>query len=49
MNNFLPEGMGLQRGGYTPEALRKARQEGTILQAPALLCTQAHDMLGDLG
>ena len=49
MNNFLPEGMGLQRGGYTPEALRKARQEGTILRAPALLCTQAHDLLVDLG
>jgi len=49
MNNYLPEGMGLQIGSYTPEMLRKARQEGTILQAPVLLCTPAHDLLVDLG
>ena len=49
MNNYLPEGMGLRRGGFTPELLRRAKQEGTILQAPVLLCTQEHDLLVDLG
>ena len=49
MNNYLPEGMGLRRGGYTAEQLRKARQDGTILQAPAILCTPEHDLLVDLG
>ena len=49
MNNYLPEGMGLRRGGFTPDLLRRAKQEGLILQAPALLCTQEHDLLVDLG
>ena len=49
MNNYLPEGMGLHRGGYTAEQLRKARQDGAILQAPAILCTPEHDLLVDLG
>lgn len=49
MNHYLPEGMDLHLGGFTPEALRHARQEGTILQAPALVCTQSHDLLVDLG
>ena len=49
MNNYLPEGMGLQRGGYTTEQLRRAKVEGTILQAPVLLCTQERDLLVDLG
>ena len=49
MNCYLPEGMGLQRGGYTPELLRKAKAEGTILQANVLLCDSAHDLLVDLG
>ncbi len=49
MQNYLPEGMALHRGGYTMETLRKARQDGTILQASALVCTQEHDLLVDLG
>lgn len=49
MNNYLPEGMGLPRGGYTPELLRRAKAEGTILQAPVLLCTQEQDLVVDLG
>lgn len=49
MNYYLPEGMGLRRGGFTPEVLRRARQDGSILQAPALLCTQEHDLIVDLG
>ena len=49
MNNYLPEGMGLRHGGYTPEQLRRAKLEGTILQAPVLLCTREHDLLVDLG
>lgn len=49
MNTYLPEGMGLRRGGFTPELLRKAKTEGTILQAPAILCTECHDLVVDLG
>ena len=49
MKNYLPEGMGLCRSGFTPEQLRRAKQEETILQAPVLLCTQEHDLLVDLG
>lgn len=49
MNYYLPEGMGLRRGGFTPELLRKAKAEGAILQAPALLCDERHDLLVDLG
>ena len=49
MNYYLPEGMGLRRGGFTPELLRKAKAEGTILQAPAVLCDEKHDLLVDLG
>ena len=49
MNYYLPEGMDLRRGGFTMEALRKAYTDGTILQAPAVVCTEAHDLLVDLG
>lgn len=49
MNYYLPEGMGLRRGGFTPELLRRAKAEGTILQAPAVLCDEKHDLLVDLG
>ena len=49
MNYYLPEGMGLRRGGYSQEGLRKARMEGTVLQAPAIVCTEEHDLLVDLG
>lgn len=49
MNTYLPEGMGLRKGGYTAEQLRKARNEGTILQAPVILCTEGHDLVVDLG
>lgn len=49
MNYYLPEGMGLRRGGYTPDLLRRAKQEGTVLQAPVLLCTQERDLVVDLG
>ena len=49
MNLYLPEGMGLRRDGYTPELLRRAKTEGTILQAPVLLCTPERDLIVDLG
>lgn len=49
MSNYLPEGMGLRRNGYTPEQLRRAKQEGTVLQAPVLLCTQERELVVDLG
>lgn len=49
MNYYLPEGMALCRGGFSPDILRRARQEGTILQAPALVCTQEQELLVDLG
>lgn len=49
MNYYLPEGMDLHRTGFTMEDLRKARSEGTILQAIAVVCTENHDLLVDLG
>lgn len=49
MTQYLPEGMGLQSGSFTPDQLRKACQDGAILQAPAVVCTQDHDLLVDLG
>lgn len=49
MNYYLPEGMGLRRGGHSQEGIRKARAEGTILQAPVVVCTEQHDLLVDLG
>lgn len=49
MSHYLPEGMDLHKNGYSPEALRKARAEGTILQAVAVVCTESHDLLVDLG
>ena len=49
MNFYLPEGMDLRRGGYTPDQLRKAKADGTILQASVVVCTEAHDLLVDLG
>ena len=49
MNFYLPEGMGLRRGGYSAEYLRKAKTEGLILQAPVVVCTQSHDLLVNLG
>lgn len=49
MNDYLPEGMGLRRGGFTLELLRRAKADGTILQAPALLCDEKHDLAVDLG
>lgn len=49
MNNYLPEGMALHRRGYSTEDLRRAKAEGTILQAPVVVCTEEHDLLVDLG
>lgn len=49
MNYYLPEGSGPHRGGYTMEQLRKAKADGSILQAAAVVCTQDHDLLVDLG
>ena len=49
MNIYLPEGMGLRRGGYSAEFLRKAKTDGLILQAPVVVCTQSHDLIVDLG
>ncbi len=49
MKTYLPEGMGSRRNRYTMEQLRKAMEAGTILEATALVCTQEHDLLVDLG
>ena len=49
MKQYLPEGMDLNKTGYSLEALRKAKTEETILQAVALVCTEEHDLLVDLG
>ena len=49
MNQYLPEGMDLHKSGFSPETLRKARAEGSILQAVAVVCTESHDLLVDLG
>ena len=49
MNYYLPEGMDLRRGGFTADALRKAKADGSILQATAVVCTEDHDLLVDLG
>ena len=49
MNNHLPEGMDLRRGGFTLDALRKAYADGAILQAPAIVCTEDHDLIVNLG
>ena len=49
MNCYVPEGMDLRKGGFTADQLRRARIEGTILQAPVILCTECHDLIVDLG
>jgi len=49
MNYYLPEGRDPNRGDFTMETLRKAKADGIILQAPAVVCTQSHDLLVDLG
>jgi len=49
MKQYLPEGMALHRGGWSPEQLRRAMQEEQILQAPAVVCTREHDLLVELG
>ena len=49
MRQYLPEGMGPCRRPFTPEQLRCAAAEGTILQATAMVCTQEHDLLVELG
>lgn len=49
MKNYLPEGMGVRRGGFTMELLCKAKAEGVILQAPVISCSEEHDLLVDLG
>lgn len=49
MKSYLPEGMGLHRGGFTVEQLRKAKAEGAVLQAPVISCTEEHDLMVDLG
>lgn len=49
MNNHLPEGMDLRRGGFSLETLKKAHADGTILQAPAIVCTEDHDLIVNLG
>ena len=48
MKDYLPEGMDLRRG-FTMDALRKAKADGTVLQATVVVCTQEHDLLVDLG
>ncbi|MBQ9967775.1 MAG: 30S ribosomal protein S1 [Oscillospiraceae bacterium] len=49
MNDHLPEGMDLRAGGFTMEALRRAKAEDRILQASAVVCTETFDLLVDLG
>ena len=48
MKDYLPEGMALHRS-FTPDTLRKAKADGTVLQATAVVCTENHDLLVDLG
>ena len=49
MNDHLPEGMDLRPGGFTMEALRRAKAEDRILQAAAVVCTEEQELLVDLG
>ena len=49
MKRYLPEGMGVRRGGFTMEQLHRAAAEGAVLQAPVISCSEECDLLVDLG
>ena len=51
---YLPEGSyaalpAVRQALASPDGLRRAQDEGMILEAPAQRCTPAHDLLFDLG
>ena len=48
---FYPEGMNaeLDRQFTTPEALRRAMMQGSILESRVLLCDREHNLHVDLG
>ena len=53
-DDFLPEGSygtlpSVRQALHSLEGLQRARDEGRILEAPALRCTAAHDLLFDFG
>ena len=53
-DDFLPEGSYgtlpfVRQALHSLEGLRRAQDEGRILEAPALRCTAAHDLLFDFG
>ena len=53
-DDFLPEGSygtlpSVRQALHSLEGLRRAQDEGRILEAPALRCTAAHDRLFDVG
>ena len=53
-DDFLPEGSygtlpSVRQALHSLEGLRRAQDEGWILEAPALRCTAAHDLLFDFG
>ena len=53
-DDFLPEGSygtlpSVRQALHSLEGLRRAQDEGRILEAPALRCTAAHDLLFDFG
>ena len=49
MHAYLPEGMEYSPQVLSPELLRAAASDGRILQARAVMCSEAHDLLVELG
>lgn len=49
MNAFPPEGTAFHPRLLSPALLRSAARSGAILQAPAVLCDEWHDLYVDLG
>lgn len=49
MHAYLPEGMEYSPQDLSPELLRAAASDGRILQARAVMCSEAHDLLVELG
>lgn len=49
MNCYLPEGMQPRQAAYTTDDLWHAIHQRTILQAPAILCDEAHRLHVELG
>lgn len=49
MNRYLPEGYDFTPSPFTYDALNQALHKEQILQAPVLLCDEAHDLYVELG